>query len=53
MSIDPRKIEYLKLAVGDVVGLVDSIRQIGESVESVRTRFELMREWLGIREQLV
>jgi uncharacterized protein (DUF362 family) len=51
MSIDPGRIEYLKLAVGDVQELLGSIRQIGESVESVRTRFELMPEWLGIGER--
>jgi len=49
MSIDPRRIEYLKLAVGDVEDLVRSIRQIGEPVASVRTRFELLPEWSGIR----
>jgi len=49
MSIDPHRIEYLKLAVGDVDGLVRSIHQIGEPVESVRTRFELLPEWAGIQ----
>ena len=49
MSIDPRRIEYLKLAVGDVEALARSIRQIGERVESVRTRFALLPEWSGIR----
>jgi len=51
MSIDPAKIEYLKLAVGDVEELVGSIHQIGESVQSVRTRFELMPEWQEIAER--
>jgi uncharacterized protein (DUF362 family) len=50
MSIDPRRIEYLRLAVGDVEGLLKSIRQIGEPVESVRTRFELLSEWSGLRQ---
>jgi uncharacterized protein (DUF362 family) len=50
MSIDPHRIEYLKLAVGDVDGLVRSIHQIGEPVESVRTRFELLPEWAGIQQ---
>jgi len=49
MSIDPRRIEYLKLAVGDVEELLSSIRQIGEPVASVRTRFDLVPEWRGIR----
>ncbi|HXM45452.1 MAG TPA: DUF362 domain-containing protein [Bryobacteraceae bacterium] len=50
MGIDPHKIEYLKLAVGDVQGLVGSIHQIGEPVESVRTRFDLLPEWSGLRQ---
>jgi uncharacterized protein (DUF362 family) len=49
MSIDPGRIEYLRLAVGDVAGLEGSIRQIGESVGSVTTRFDLLPEWNGIR----
>jgi uncharacterized protein (DUF362 family) len=49
MSIDPRRIEYLELATGDVGELLGSIRQIGETVESVRTRFDLLPEWSGIR----
>ena len=50
MCIDPRKIEYLGLAVGDVEGLLKSIHQIGEPIESVRTRFDLLPEWRGIAE---
>ena len=49
MSIDPRRIEYLRLAVGDVQGLLRSIHQIGEPVASVKTPFELLPEWRGIR----
>jgi uncharacterized protein (DUF362 family) len=49
MGIDPLKIEYLKLAVGDVDELMRSIHQIGAPVESVRTRFELLPEWSAIR----
>ena len=49
MSIDPRRIDYLGLAVGDVEKLLCSIKQIGESVASVRTRFDLLSEWRGIR----
>jgi len=50
MCIDPHRIEYLKLAVGNVAELLRSIHQIGESVESVRTCFELIPEWSGIRQ---
>src|SRR5271157_5182842 len=49
MSIDARRIEYLKLAVGDVEALARSIHQIGEPLDSVRTRFALLPEWSGIR----
>ena len=49
MSIDPRRIEYLRLAVGDVDELARSIHQIGEPVASVRSRFDLIPEWSGIR----
>ncbi|MGA2736333.1 MAG: DUF362 domain-containing protein [Bryobacteraceae bacterium] len=50
MGIDPHRIEYLKLAAGDVGGLIRSIHQIGEPVESVRTRFDLLPEWSGLRQ---
>ena len=50
MSIDPRRIEYLKLAAGNVDELVGSTRQIGETLESVGTRFALLPEWSGIRQ---
>jgi uncharacterized protein (DUF362 family) len=50
MFIDPRRIEYLKLAVGDVHELLGSIHGIGEPVASVRTRFDLLPEWSGIRQ---
>jgi len=49
MSIDPRRIEYLKLAVGDVEALAESIHQIGEPLDIVRTRFNLLPEWSRIR----
>ncbi len=49
MSIDPRRIEYLRLAVGDVNELVGSIRQTGELVETARTPFDLLPEWSAIR----
>jgi uncharacterized protein (DUF362 family) len=50
MGIDPRKIAYLKMAVGDVEQLRRSINQIGEPVSSVRTKFDLLAEWNEIRE---
>jgi uncharacterized protein (DUF362 family) len=50
MSIDPQRIEYLNLAVGDVGELVKAIHQIGEPLESVRTRFDLLPEWREIRQ---
>ena len=49
MSIDPDRIAYLRLALADAGGDAPAIRQIGESVESVRTRFELIPEWNRIR----
>ena len=49
MAIDPRRIEYLELAAGPVDDWLGSIRQIGEAVESVRTRFDLLPEWSGVR----
>lgn len=48
MCIDPRKIGYLRLAAGDVDEWIGSIRQTGEAVGSVQTRFELMPEWRAI-----
>lgn len=49
MSIDPRRIEYLNLSVGNVVELCRSTRQIGEPIDRVRTTFALMPQWKGIR----
>ncbi|MFN7995955.1 MAG: DUF362 domain-containing protein [Bryobacteraceae bacterium] len=49
MSIDPCRIEYLRLAAGDVDGLFRSVRQIGEPVAETRSRFELIPEWSAIR----
>lgn len=49
MSIDARKIDYLRLAVGNVPDLQRSIRQIGEPIAAVRTCFELLPEWNAIR----
>jgi len=49
MSIDPLRVEYLRLAIGNVEGLVQSTRQIGENVADARTRFALLPEWNSIR----
>jgi uncharacterized protein (DUF362 family) len=49
MSIDPRRIEYLRLATGDVGELVRSVRQIGEHPDSTKSRFELLDGWKDIR----
>jgi uncharacterized protein (DUF362 family) len=49
MSINPRRIAYLKMASGDVSGLIRSARQIGESIHSVQTPFALLPEWNEIR----
>jgi uncharacterized protein (DUF362 family) len=44
MGIDPAKIGYLQIA-----GVPDSIQQIGERVETVRTNFELLPVFQSIR----
>ena len=49
MGIDPQRIEYLRIARGEENLLPASFRQIGESVASVRTPFELMDVWQNIR----
>ena len=49
MSIDPRRIEYLALAAGDAGSLLRSVRQIGEPLKEVTTRFDLVPEWASIR----
>jgi uncharacterized protein (DUF362 family) len=49
MSIDPRRIEYLKIATGDVSGLLRSVRQTGEPIRNVRTPFDLLPVWSGLR----
>jgi len=49
MSIDPRRIEYLRLAVPDMEELMSSVQQIGEATARVRTPFRLLPEWNGIR----
>ena len=49
MVIDPGKIEYLRLASGNLDD--GAVRQIGEPVSSVRTTFTLLPEWQGIRQE--
>jgi uncharacterized protein (DUF362 family) len=51
MKIDPFQIQYLRLVASDPDAriTVGNIRQIGESVESVATPFELIPEFRGIR----
>ena len=49
MSIDPRRIEYLKLAAGDVGDILQSLRQIGEPIRNVQTCFDLLPVWKDIR----
>jgi hypothetical protein len=49
MGIDPRRIQYLRLAAGDIAERMRSVRQIGESIQSVRTRFALISEFSDIR----
>ena len=45
MSIDPRRIAYLRMATGDVDALLRSVHHIGEDIHKVRTRFALLPEW--------
>ena len=49
MGIDPKQISYLQMARG-VENLGEgAFRQTGERIASVRTNFELVEEWKGIR----
>ena len=50
MGIDPAKIEYLQMAA-DVLGVTDEARieQIGESIQSVRTNFQLIDNFKSVR----
>ena len=45
MGIEPRKIDYLTLARGEENLASSAFRQIGETIESVRTPFELIDPW--------
>ena len=49
MGIEPRKIEYLKIARGVKYLGEESFHQIGETIRSVRTEFALMDVWSEVR----
>lgn len=49
MGIDPAKIGYLRLAETHGQTVVTNVRQIGESIESVRTSYGLIPEFQSIR----
>lgn len=51
MQIEPSRIEYLVLA-GGLDGIAEkNIRQIGEKLDSVETRFELIMELRELRRE--
>jgi len=45
MGIDPAKVEYLRIARGEENLYESSFRQIGETIRSVRTPFQLIDPW--------
>ena len=45
MGIDPKKIEYLRIARGEANLSESAFRQIGEPVSSVHTPFQLIDPW--------
>jgi uncharacterized protein (DUF362 family) len=49
MDIDPHKVRYLALAAQRPGGTSDAVEQIGETVESVKTPFELIPAFAGMR----
>src|SRR5579871_3995445 len=49
MAIDPHRIDYLRLATGNLDAKLASIHQIGESPVALRTRFDLIPAWNWIR----
>lgn len=51
MKIDPFKLRYLRLASGDPEGHIaeKNIEQVGESIQSVATPFELVPEFQRVR----
>ena len=50
MGIDPARVEYLKRAA-DVLGVTEEsrIEQRGEAIASVRTNFQLIKEYTHLR----
>jgi hypothetical protein len=48
MGFDPRKIGYLKEAAGQGQTDEANVRQIGEPIETVRTRFQAIPEFRSI-----
>ncbi len=48
MGIDPVKVSYLQIAAGDRLAESD-VAQIGESLASARTRFDLIPEFASVR----
>jgi uncharacterized protein (DUF362 family) len=49
MGIDPKKIEYLRIARGEENLGENAFRQTGENIRAVRTDFQLNEQWKGIR----
>jgi len=49
MGIDPEKIDYLKLAASLGHVPANRIDQRGETIASVRTNFELVKEYSNLR----
>jgi uncharacterized protein (DUF362 family) len=49
MRIDPARVAYLKLAEDNAQTRESRVRQLGETVRSVQTRFELLPEFRDLR----
>ncbi|HVW07995.1 MAG TPA: hypothetical protein VHC90_05405, partial [Bryobacteraceae bacterium] len=49
MGIDPKKIEYLRIARGEENLGENAFRQVGENIRAVHTDFQLIDDWKGIR----
>ena len=49
MGIDPRLVRYLKLAETRSQTELSGVRQIGEPIETVSNRFELLPQFAGLR----
>jgi len=48
-KIDPKKIEYLRIARSEENLGENAFRQVGENIRAVRTDFQLIEEWKSIR----